>query len=106
MNRLSTMSDELKKYFIPIGERTEHRTAKWKCNIEDCKKILNIGERMEHLKYNHLTTFQNIDNKLPIKDISKKRQSGSKFKCIMCGEEFSYSTNFSSHRRLYTFNIF
>uniref|UniRef100_A0A1I8BBN9 C2H2-type domain-containing protein n=1 Tax=Meloidogyne hapla TaxID=6305 RepID=A0A1I8BBN9_MELHA len=102
MNRLSIQSDELKKYFIPTGERTEYRISKWKCNIGDCEKIVESGDRIGHLRHNlkwpQITTFQQIDNKLPIKDISKKRLSGSKFTCNMCGEEFKSDSNFSNHR--------
>uniref|UniRef100_A0A1I8B3D4 C2H2-type domain-containing protein n=1 Tax=Meloidogyne hapla TaxID=6305 RepID=A0A1I8B3D4_MELHA len=100
------MNDELKKCFIPTGERTKHRISIWKCVVEDCEKTMESGDRIRHLRHNHLTTFQQIDNKLPIKDVSQKRMSGSKFKCIMCGEEFNSDSNFSNHRGFKILNIF
>ena len=94
------------KYFVLTNEKSKNRSMKWKCNIDECGKIMGIGSRFKHLKHNHLNIFQQIDKKLPIKDATKKRTSGSRFKCIMCGEEFKHEVDFSEHRRLNNLNIF
>ena len=70
MDRLVILSEELKKYFILIdGEK--NKRSQWKCNIDECGKITDIGTRMIHLRYNHITKFYEIDQKLPPKDITK-----------------------------------
>ena len=100
MDRLVILFKELKKYFILTDENAKNRSFKWKCNA--CEILLYSGDRMKHLRYNHTNIFQEIDKKLPIKDVTKKRlSSSSNVKCEMCGEEFKDKTGFSRHRRLY-----
>ena len=70
MDRIIILSEEL-KYFVLTGEKTKNRISKWKCNINECGKITEIWARMTHLRYNHINEFQEIDQKLPPKDITK-----------------------------------
>ena len=107
MDRLSILSEELKKYFVLAGERPKRRSSIWKCKIEKCEKTMEIGKRMDHLKFNHKTIFEEIDKKLLIKDITKNRLLSSlNVVCNMCGEKFKSNNEFSKHRRLYNLNIF
>ena len=71
MDRLVILSEELKKYFILTDKKTKHSRSQWKCKMDECGKIMNIGTRMEHLKSNHTNIFRQIDEKLPLKDITK-----------------------------------
>ena len=70
MDRLVILSEELKKYFILTDEKGKYKHSQWKCNVDECGKIMDIGIRMEHLRHNHINIFQQIDKKLP-KDIIK-----------------------------------
>ena len=42
--------EELKKYFVLTNEKSKNRNMKWKCNIDECGKIIEISKRMPHLK--------------------------------------------------------
>ena len=88
MDRLVILSEELKKYFILTDEKGKYKHSQWKCNVDECGKIMDIGIRMEHLRHNHINIFQQIDKKLP-KDIIKKRLSALDVKCV----EKSLKTN-------------
>ena len=82
MGRIVILSEELKKYFVLIdGEKAQNRSTKWKCNIDECVKIIEISKRIHNLKYDHINEFQKIDQKLPLKDVTK-RLSGSIVKCV------------------------
>ena len=84
MDRLVILSNELKKYFIMINEKRNSYHTMWRCNIDECTQIIQVGKRIRHLKHNHITKFFEIDQKLPSKNINK-RPPGSILSCTMCG---------------------
>ena len=107
MDGSNVVYEELKKYFVLVdGEKAKNRSTKWKCNINECGKIINSEDRMIHLKYNHINIFYEIDQKMPLNDPTKKRLSVANLTCPMCTEQFDDKSTFQASKVLFFIYLF